>query len=115
MNEALDLILAAALIILAGAGVWVAIRAVATLRSVEALATSLDDRLPQLIKKASDAVDSVNKELERVDSVVTQIEEVSDTVAATTRVARDAVRTPLAKLAGVGGGVRGVLASMRRK
>ena len=60
-------------------------------------------------------LDNVDREMERVDGIVTRFEDVSDTVTATTRVASEVVRAPLLKMASVGGGLRSLLAGVRRR
>ena len=115
MSGVLETILMIVLIMLAASAVYAVWAAVGTMRSVSTLADDLDDQLIPFIAHAESTLDAIDREVDRVDGIVAQIEEVSDTVSATTRAANEAVRKPLIKLAGVGGGVRGLLSALRRR
>jgi hypothetical protein len=115
VTDTLDIVLKVVLIALAASaayGVWVA---VGTLRSVRELADDVDERLVPLIERATETLDSVDREMARVDGIVTRFEDVSDTVSATTRVASRAVRAPLVRLAGVSGGLKALFTGLRRR
>jgi uncharacterized protein YoxC len=75
----------------------------------------MDERLPELVERATETLDDIDREMKRVDGIVTRFEDVSDTVSTTTRVASEVVKTPLVKLAGVSGGLRALFGGIRRK
>ena len=114
MPEVLDTLLAIALLGLAGSAIYAIWIAVGTMKSTRVLVERLDERLPTLIDRATGTLDTVDREMERVDGIVTRFEDVSETVSTTTRVAGEVVRAPIAKLAGVGGGLRAIFGSRRR-
>jgi hypothetical protein len=111
----LDTILAATALVLAASALLAVWYGFALMRDVRRLVASLEERLPPLIEHAEDTLASVDREIERVDGIVSQVEEVSETVTSTTRVAGEVVRKPLVTLAGIGGGLRGVLSSRKRR
>jgi ElaB/YqjD/DUF883 family membrane-anchored ribosome-binding protein len=80
---------------------------------VKTLADDMDERLVPLADEARTTLDAVRSEIERVDGIVTQVEQASDRVTATAKVAEEVVREPLVRLAGLGGGVRGLLGALR--
>ena len=94
------------LVALCGTGIWVLVVVAGTARSVGRLADDLDEKLPPLIDRASETLDSVNSEVARVDGLVAQLEEVSDKVTSTTRAASELVNAPAAAVSGLGAKAR---------
>lgn len=104
--DVLRIVLYVALIALCATAVWALVVLVGTARSTRRLVERLDDKLPPLIDRANETLDSVNAEMVRVDDIVSQLEQVSDRVSSTTRAASEIVGAPAAAVAGLGNGLR---------
>jgi hypothetical protein len=100
--QVLDVVLAALLVVLVSAGIFVAFLLVRTLNETRTFVAETRERLIPLLDKADVTLDAVNAELLRLDGIVTQVEEVSGTVSSTTRVASEFMRSPVNKAAEVG-------------
>ncbi len=97
-------------ILLAGAGIFVAVRLAVTLSETRVALAEVRERLVPLLDKADVTLDALNAELLRVDGIVTDIEEVSGAVSTAT----DVIRTPVEALAGLGGRIARTLSRARR-
>lgn len=102
----LQMVLYVVLIALCGTAIWALVVVVGTARSTRVLVEDLEAKLPPLIDRANETLDSLNAEMVRVDDIVAQLEEVSDRVTSTTRAASEIVNAPAAAVAGIGDGLR---------
>ncbi|MCE5191013.1 MAG: hypothetical protein LLG08_04540 [Actinomycetia bacterium] len=110
LRSVLEIVLIVLGIVLAGAGICVAVVFVRTLRDARATLAQVRERVVPMLGKADISLDALNAELLRVDGIVTDIEEVSGAVSSAT----DAIRTPVDAIAGLGGRLARFVSRARR-
>ncbi len=100
-------------IILTIAAVAVAGFIVAVLWQVFGILGRVKQEVTPILRKVERTIDEINQDLARVDDIIKTGEQVVDKVNATTRIAQEAISSPLIKVVSVGAGVKRVIDSLR--
>jgi uncharacterized protein YoxC len=102
----LDAVLTLALVTLVGFVISVLIRLQRTLESADRLLQHLDEQVDPISRNVIGSLERINGDLGRVGEVVRSLEEMSRRVQATMELAREAIASPLVKVAGFSAGTR---------
>lgn len=94
--------------VLCGAGIAYALFKVgSTLKRLSNILSSVDSQVLPLLTRVETTLDEVNSELGKVDKITGSVAEMLKVVEKTTTAVHTAISTPLRKLGGLAGGVRG--------
>lgn len=102
-------------IILTIAAIAVAVFLVAVLWQLFGILGRVKQEVTPILRKLEKSIDEINQELARVDDIIKTGESVVDKVNATTKIAQEAISSPLIKVVSMGAGLKKVFDSMRRK
>jgi hypothetical protein len=107
------------LFVLCGCGLAYALfRAGQALKRLADILSSVDSRVVPLLTRVETTLDGVNSELSKVDQITGSVAEMVKAAEQTTTALHNVVSTPLRKIAGLAGGLRGTVKSFmaaRRK
>jgi len=99
--------------ILTIAAVAVAVFIVLVLWQLFGILGRVKQEITPILRKLEKTIDEVNQDLARVDDIIKTGEEVVDKVSATTKIAQEAISSPLIKLVSMGAGVKKAYESLR--
>lgn len=102
-------------IILTVAAVAVAVFTVLVLWQLFGILGRVKEEVTPILRKVEKTIDEINQDLARVDDIIKTGEQVVDKVNTTTKIAQEAISSPLIKLVSMGAGVKRAYDSLRRK
>lgn len=102
-------------IILTVAAVAVAVFIVLVLWQLFGILGRVKEEVTPILRKVEQTIDEINQDLARVDDIIKTGEQVVDKVNTTTKIAQEAISSPLIKLVSMGAGVKRAYDTLRRK
>lgn len=92
----------------------VLVQVVRLLNSVNNFVKDTHKEVVPSLNKLQTTIDEINSELARVDTIVQSVQDVTEKVSTTTKVAQEALSSPLIKLAGFSTGIKKTLDSLMK-
>ncbi len=102
-------------IILTVAAIAVAVFICMVLWQLFGILGKVKDEVTPIMRQVEKALEEVNQELARVDDIIKAGEQVVEKVNTTTKIAQEAISSPLIKIVSMGAGIKRAFDSLRRR
>jgi len=111
----LSLITGIGLLLLLIVGIGVLVQLFRVLGGINRFLDEARREIVPALNKLQTTIQEINTELARVDDIVESVQEVTDKISSTTRIAQEAISSPLIKIASYSFGARKALKSFLKK